>query len=135
LCRNRELRGIIRRQVQFRNNRGIAQGHRPAGGEINLAPQTHVLVRRRWIPIDKSDCQIVFRGSENLHGENVFSAGLQRTADIEFVSAPGSGDLIGVGNLFSIEPYVGAIVDSSEIQPDRFSGIGSGRSELFAIPP
>ncbi len=73
-----ELRGIIGGQVQFRNDRGIAQRDRAAGGEVDFAPQTHVLVGRRGIPVDEGDGEIVLRGREDLHGENIFGAGLQR---------------------------------------------------------
>ncbi len=53
-----------------------------------------------------------------------FSApGFSGFGDVEFVSAPGTGDVIGVGDLLSVEPDVGAVVDASEIQPDGFSRV------------
>src|SRR5579864_4859169 len=93
---DRQLRGIIRGGIQFRDDRGITQSNRAAGGEVDLAPQSHIFVGRRGIPVDKGDRQIVLSGGEDLYGENVFSTRLQRFGDVEFVGAPGAGDVVGV---------------------------------------
>ncbi len=74
-------------------------------------------------------------GAKTCTARTFSRAGLHGIGHVEFVSAPGSGDVVGVGDLFSVEPDVGAVVDALEIQPDGFSGVGCGRGELLAIPP
>ena len=135
MCRHGKFGTIIRWRIEFGNNRGIAEGDRAAGGEVDFAPQAHVFVGRRGIPVDEGDGEILLGGGEDLYRENIFAVGFQNAGDAQFVGAPGSGDVVGVGDLFSVEPNVGAVVDAFEIQPDGFAGIGSGRGKLIAIPP
>ena len=74
-------------------------------------------------------------GEKTLHGENVFRARPGGVGDVEFVGAPGAGHVVGLGDLLSVEPDVGAVVDAVEIQPDRLALVSRGQGELLAIPP
>src|ERR1700722_1921101 len=76
LRRDGEARLIVGWRVQLRNDRGITQRHRPTGCEIHVAPESHVLIGRRGIPVDECDGQIVFRRRENLHSQYIFRARL-----------------------------------------------------------
>ena len=74
-------------------------------------------------------------GAKTWTARTFSAAGLDGVGDVEFVGAPGSGDVVGVGDLFSVEEDVGAVIDAVEIQPDGFSGVGGGNGEVLAIPP
>ena len=69
--RDREVSFVIGRRIDLRNHSGIAQSHRAAGGDVHIAEQAHVLVRRRGIPVHESDGQVGFGGGENLHRQHV----------------------------------------------------------------
>src|ERR1700722_6449448 len=122
-------------EVEFGNDRGITQSDWAGDGEIDLAPQAHVLVGRGGIPIDEGDGEIVFGGGKDLHGEDIFRAGLDRIGDLEFVGAPSPCDVVGVSDLLAVEPDVSAVIDPFEIQPHGFSLGGIRRGELIAVPP
>ena len=62
---------------------------------------------------------------------STFSApGFDGVGDVEFVGAPGSGHVVGVGDLLSVQPDVGAIVDAVEIQPDGLSLVSSRQRQI-----
>ena len=126
---NRELSAVVCRGVHLRDHRGIAYGHRAAGRDINLAPQSHVLVGWRRIPIYESNCQISIGWREDLNGECILRSWLRELGDVEFIGAPCARDLLEVGDLLAIHPDIRAVVDPSEIQPDGLTFFGRWQGE------
>ena len=106
-------------RIHFRKHCRMPQRDRSAGRQIHLAPQPHVLVGRRGIPVHESDRQAVLGRRPNLHREHIRS-GLDGGSNVELVSPPRAGDFVRVGDLFSVEKNVGAVVDAAEVQPHRF---------------
>ena len=67
---------------------------------------------------------------------NVFNAPARAAfTDFQFMDAKGPGYLIRCGNLFAVEPDVGAEVDALELQPDVLAAITCGNPKLSSIPP
>ena len=112
---------VVRRRINFRDHRGIAQSHRTAGGDIHVAPKAHVLVGRRRVPVDKRDRQVGVGGREDLHRENVGFSRRCGIGNIEFVGAPCAGNVVRFRDLLPIQPNVGAIIDSAKVKPDGLS--------------
>ena len=106
-----------------------------AGCEIHLAPQPHVFVRRRRIPVHKCNRQIGIARRIHLDREHVRCAQFHSFRDVELVGAPGSCHLLRVGNLLPVKPDVGAVINASEIQPNRFAPVAHRQNKFFAIPP
>src|SRR5690242_15061106 len=99
----------------------MAESYWPAGGDAHLPPQTHVLVGRSGVPIHEGNGQISFAWRKDLHGEHIGFSRQSCVGDIEFISAPRTRRVVGLGDLLAVQPYVRAVVNSSEIQPDAFA--------------
>src|SRR6059036_1467014 len=72
---------------------------------------------------------------KNLNRQNIGCSRLRRTGDVEFISAPGAGHVVGIGDLLPVEPDIRFVVNSMKIQPDRFSLVARGNQELLPVPP
>ena len=106
--------------MSLEDDEGIADGDVGGLGKKNFFPDAHVFVGRRGIPVNPGDAEIVFSRSGNFDGEGVGGAGFQIFGDIEFEGAVGAGDVFGVGDFLAVEPDVGAVVDSVEMEPVGF---------------
>ena len=62
--------------------------------QINAAPQSHVLVGRRRIPINPVNSKVLFRLRDGFHAKRVRSITVHHRADIEIVSAVGSSNIL-----------------------------------------
>ena len=132
---DRQVRFVIGGRIHLRHHGGVAHRHRPAGGDSHLAKQAHVLVRRRGVPIHKGDRQVGIGGGEDFHGQHVRLTRESVIGDVELVGPPRSGCIVALGQLLAVQPDVGAVVDTSEIQPDTLSLEARGQYKLLAIPP
>src|SRR5262249_28527014 len=102
----------------MRDHGRIAKCDRATGREIDLTPQTHILVGWSWIPIDEGNGQIDIGWSEYLHGNGILSTWTDKFGDIELVGSPGAGDVIQICQLLAVDPDIGAVVDAAKIEPD-----------------
>ena len=114
--------GLVLR-VELRGHEGIAHGHGPAGSEEHFLPDAHVFVRRSGIPIHPGDAEVVFFGREDFERQGIRGSRLQELGDVEFVGAVGARDVVRVGNFLTVDPDVGAVVDTEKIQPDVFARV------------
>ena len=121
---------------EVRDSQRRAQGDRAGRDQIDPAREAHVLIRRRGIPIDPIDAQILFRGREGLHRQHIGLAGFQKLGHIEVISAICSGDLCRIRDFVAVQPDFSAVIDTGEMQPESLIFLRCGRRLKFvAIPP
>src|SRR5579864_5767439 len=73
-------------------------------------------------------------------GENTSTA---RTLDcpgraasnVEFVGAPGAGDVVVVADLLAVQKNVGAVIDATKIHPNGFAFVALWQGERLPVPP
>ena len=121
--------------MKSRIHKRMPHGHRPAGADKGFAPKAHVLIGWHGVPIHKGDSQVVFRGSKDLDCERVRLVVDQAGGNVKFIRPKSPGNLFAVGNLFSIEPDIGPIVDALKVQPVLLALLCCGNTERSAIPP
>ena len=112
----------------------------PEGGgsavpHVGVAPQPHVLVGRRRVPVDPRNRQIARCRGEHLDGESVGRAPARDARDVELVSAKGAGHAVARRDADAVHPDVRAVVDPVEIQPDRPVARRSRQIEFPPVPP
>ena len=113
---DREFGSLIVRP-ELGSHKRVSERDFPALRQKYFPPDTHHFVSRRRIPIHPGNLQVVLLGREDFHRDRIPSAGLNEVGDVEFKGAVGPNDIGFVGNPFSIDPQIRAIVDSQEIQP------------------
>ena len=96
----------------------VTDRHGSARLQIDAAPQAHVFIGRRRIPVHPVDAEVFFRLRDGFDGQQI-RPGRARAErrDFVFVGAIGAGYVFGVGDFVAVEPDVGAIVDAAEVQP------------------
>ncbi len=77
-----ELRTLERCAVDTAHDLGIPHDDVTARREIRGLPDAHVLVRRRWIPVDPRGLKIGWLRREHLDGDRILSS-VHRVGDIE----------------------------------------------------
>src|SRR5581483_2723367 len=87
------------------------------------------------VPIHPVDCQVARLGGKDLNGESVGRTRMKSLMNFKLKSAKGAFYGGCVRDLFAVEPDVGPVVDSGEVQPSIFSLIAGGNFEFGAIPP
>src|SRR5229473_573492 len=107
--------GSVRGRIHFGHDRRISQCHRPTRSQVDVAPETHVLVGWRRVPIYESDGQTRVSGSPDLRRDYVGSW-LHGGGYVELIGTPRARDLIRVRDLPSVQPDIPAIV-----MPRKFS--------------
>ncbi len=70
-----------------------------------------------------------------MNRKHVLRSRLDLARDVKLVGAPRPGHLVGVGQLFSVQPDVGAIVDSPEVKPESLVLPDRRNPELLPEPP
>ena len=129
-----KMRVVQRWHVNLGDDLRMAQCDGAGCCHINIAPQSHVLVGRRGVPIDPRYGQVVRLRGENLDGQDVWLSGQNGAGDIELVGSIGAGNLFVISDELPIEPHVGTVVNAFEIQPD-LSALRRSHAEFLAIPP
>ncbi len=120
----------------MRGDHGRADFDGAGDAERDGAPESHVFVRGRGVPVDPVDAEIFFGLGNGFDGKDVRrSAWSKLRRDVEFVDAVRAGDFTRVGDFFAVEPNVGAVVDAGKTQPDVAAVRSIGRGEFGAIPP
>ena len=66
-----EMRLVQRRQVHPGQDLRITQGDGAGGGDRNIAPQSHVLIRRHRVPIHPGEGEAVHVGREDLDRQHI----------------------------------------------------------------
>src|SRR5690349_7076953 len=113
-----EFGGFVIR-TQLGTYKGIPQRNLTTCSEVNILPQSHVFVGRRWVPIYPGNAKISFVWRGNLYGKYVLSR-IKLIGNIKFEGAKRSGYILIVGDLLPINPDIGSIVDGIKMQPDLF---------------
>ncbi len=113
----------------------VSERNLPALRQEYFPPDAHHFVRRRGIPIHPGDLQVVLLGRADFYRDYVPPARLNEVRDVEFKGAVGPGNVGLVGDLFSIDPQIRAIVNSQEIQPGLLILEVSRQIEFCPIPP
>ena len=131
---DRQRRAIERGHIQRRHDEWIADRHWPTLREVHPAPEAHVLVWRRRIPVHPHDGEIVRLGGDNFHRKSVWTGPAYLLRDIDLVSSEDANDVFGGCELFAVQPDIRAVVDAIEMQRHVTTGTGAHR-ELRAIPP
>ena len=119
----------------MRGHQRRADFNRAALAEPDAAPEAHVLVGRRGIPIDPVDAQVFLGLRDGFNGQHVRPVAHQQRRDVEFVGAIRAGNFARVCDALAVEPDVGAIVDAIEIQPHALAIRTIRRAEFGAVPP
>lgn len=130
-----QVRFVRCRKIEFRFDCSVAHRNRAARGKHDFLPETHVLIWRRRIPIHPGDSQLVGVWRGDFHGHHIFCACFDKRRHIKFIAAKRANDLVRARDLFAVDPYVRAVIDSTKGEPDGFSIKLRGDFELFAIPP
>ena len=131
-----QVRCVERLIKKMRNCQRRTHRDRAGRKQIDRAREAHVLIRRRGIPVDPVDAQVLFRGREGLHGQHIHLAWFQELRYIKVIGAIGSGNLSRVRDSVAVQPDFAAVVDATEMKPEsRFFLRCGRRGELSAIPP
>jgi len=128
----RQRGGFVVRSKLGLNER-MPQRNIPAACQIHLSPDAHVFIGRRGIPIHPGEAEIVFPRGKDFHGHGVLP-GAQQTLDVVFVGAVRPGHIGAVGDLLTIHPDIGAVVDAEEMKPRLFVDVLARRGELHPEP-
>src|SRR5258706_1005370 len=110
-----QMRALKRRQIEVRDGLWVTEGERPAAGKIGVTEAAHVLIRRHGTPVYPGPTKVIGQSREYLDCQSIEFAYPGRLADVQFMHAEGTGNLIRVGNLFSVEPDIGAKINAIEM--------------------
>src|SRR5258707_9451835 len=129
------MRGVSTREIEFCLNDGVTHRDGTARREHHFLPKAHVLVRRRWVPIDPGDTEFGSMRWSDRDGHYVLRADLNEIGDIKFVTAESAGDGIRTSEFFAIDQDIGPVVDPAKCEPDAFAFVRRGNGKFLAIPP
>src|SRR6266436_3352867 len=119
----------------MRDDLRITEGDLPAAGKVNITEDAHVFIRRHRVPIDPGPTKIIGQSWEYLDCQRIEFARPSGVTDIQLMHPERPGDLIRGGNLFAVEPDVGAKIDAIEMQPNVATAIVSRQTKFSSIPP
>src|SRR5580692_10815762 len=119
----------------MRDHLRVADGDWAAGFEIDRAPEAHVFIGWRGIPVNPVYAEIFVGLREGFHGQGIWLAWRELRGDFVFVGAIGAGYVFGVGDFAAVEPDVGAVIDAAEVEPHFAASEIFGELEVGAIPP
>ena len=139
ICGVREKRadGERRRLViraEFGAYERTAQGNIAGLRQKDFAPDAHVFIGRRGIPIDPSETEIIFFRGEDFDSESVRAIVFQQLIDAKFKGAISAGHVGAIGDFRAVQPNVCAIVDAEEMEPRRRLSCAAWRGKLSAKP-
>src|SRR5579883_1572826 len=103
------------------DNLRMSHGDRAAGGEVNIAKDAHILIRRQRVPIHKRDRKVVGSWCENLKSQSVDFTGTRPWRDVKFKLPAHAHHLIGAGNFAAVEPDIRTVIDAVEMLCDTTS--------------
>ena len=116
----------------MREDRRVAHRDWPTNNQAHVAPQSHVLVGRHWVPVHPIHSETLLGRWEHLDGHDIIAAHIYRTRDIEFIVAVRPLHLRAVSNAFAIHPNAGRIlVEGVEIThwpPNQIAQAGVART-------
>ena len=118
--------------VNPRTDSRVDERHGTTGLHADLTEDTHTLVSRTWVPIGKSRIRITRLGANHFNDEFILLGNL--LGDVKLELAEGTKHLLTVGYLLPIQPHVGTITDTVEVEDDVFAFLQSGQVERCAIP-
>ena len=130
-----EVSLIERRSGEVRGDCRKANFHGTGRAEGDFAPESHVLVGRRGIPINPIDAQVFLGLRDGFDGEHVRPVAHQQRTDVELVRAISARDVMFSRDSLAVEPDIGAVVDAGEIQPHALAFESIRRAKFGAIPP
>ena len=133
---HREI-GLSERGVcEMRAHQRRADFDRAALAQPDAAPEAHVLIGRRGIPVDPVDAEVFLGLRDGIDRERVGPVVREQRRDVEFVCAIRAGSFARVCDALAVKPDIRAVVDSAEIQPDvAAAGSVRRRGEFRAVPP
>src|SRR5258708_393923 len=117
------------------NNLWMSQPDWSTTGQINITKDSHVLIRRHWIPIYPGPRQIIWLRRENLNGQCIQASDMRSALDVQFMNAERAGYLIRGCNLLAVHPDVCTKVNAVEMQPDIPILITGRNAKLRPVPP
>src|SRR5256885_12337456 len=129
------MSGVSTREVQFCLNDGVTHRDGTARREHHFLPKAHVLVRRRWVPIDPGDSKFTGVRCGNCDGDGVLRTDMNKIGDIKFVTAESAGDGIRTGEFLAIDPDIGPVVYPAKCEPDTVAFFRRGDGKFPSIPP
>ena len=133
--RARLQRGVGIAAIQCRRHIRIAHSNVAAGSQKHFLPDPHVFVRRRGIPVNPSNSQVLFAGRGYFESQCVGLAVFQVFRHVKFVGAIGSRDFLLSREFLAVDPDVGAVVDAQKMQERIRVFRGGWRGKFRAIPP
>ena len=92
----RERGGFVGR-VELGVGKGMAESDGAAGGQKDFAPHAGIFIGRRGIPVHPGEAEIIFFRGEDFDGQRVLPVFVEELADLEFVEAIGSGNIVAIG--------------------------------------
>ena len=106
--------------------------HGTTGLHADLTEDTHTLVSRTWVPIGKSRIRITRLGANHFNDEFILLGNL--LGDVKLELAEGTKHLLTVGYLLPIQPHVGTITDTVEVEDDVLAFLQSRQVKRRTIP-
>ncbi len=113
----------------------ISNRHIPACAHKYRLPQTHVLVRRRRIPVDPGRLQIRRRRRKDFNRESVLGAALDCVSDVKLVAPIRPHYRCRIGEASAVQPDVRPVVDAIEVERDALAAHCRRHAESSAVPP
>ena len=111
----------------------MSNRHRPTSLHPDFTEDTHILIGRSRVPVCKTDTGLPLLSPEYLHREHIRRADM--LGDIQFELAEGACQILTVGNLPAIEPYVGTVADTVEGQYHMLTFFQRRQAERRTVPP
>src|SRR3989442_15937550 len=114
----------------MRGHLRMTDAHRTTGAEVDVTPQSHVLVRGRRVPIHPVDAELLFGGSEHLNSQNIDLSRKGERTHVELVDPIRACNIPSGGEFAPVQPDVGTVVDTLEMQPDAPARVLARQLEL-----
>ena len=118
--------------VNPRTDSRVDERHGTTGLHADLTEDTHTLVCRAWVPIGKARIRITRLGAKYFYDEFILLGNL--LGDIKLKLAERTKHLLAVGYLLTIQPHVGTITDTVEVEDDVLAFLQSRQVERRTIP-
>ena len=133
--RDRQMGGVERGEIELCDYVRMPDRQRAARGHVRVAPESHVLVGRRRIPVDPGYPQIARLGREHFDGHHIRAAAARKRRDVELIPPEGAGQVVLRRDASAVHPDIRPIVDAVEIQPHILLRCRRRQVELFPVPP
>src|SRR5207245_4679376 len=125
----RELR------IQLRFHKGITNRDRSSRSDSDFFPDAEILVRRRGIPVDPSNAEVLLCGSADFKSDHVFFTRFCKLRQIEFENTIRAGNFLCIADFLPVEPDICAVINAGKLNTEVFLCECGGKIKFISPPP